>query len=131
MRCLRCALQGRSGGQGYRRPATTNPTSSTSVALDAPHQPESSGGPSSEQRGAILPLMAFLMVVLLGVVGFAVDLGWIFWNSIEIQHGADAAALGGVVYVTDDAALARAEGRAAAVSNGYVDTTLGGPDIVE
>jgi len=75
--------------------------------------------------------MAFLMVVLLGVVGFAVDLGWIFWNSIEIQHGADAAALGGVVYVTDDAALARAEGRAAAVSNGYVDTTLGGPDIVE
>jgi hypothetical protein len=75
--------------------------------------------------------MAFLMVVLLGVTGFAVDLGWIFWNSIEIQHGADAAALGGVVYITDDAALARAEGRAAAVANGYVDTTLGGPDIVE
>ena len=68
--------------------------------------------------------------MLLGVVGFAVDLGWVFWNSMEIQHGADAPALGGVVYVTDDAALARAEGKAVAVSIGYVDTTLGGPDIV-
>ena len=30
-----------------------------------------------DERGAILPLMALLMVVLLGVVGFAVDLGWL------------------------------------------------------
>ena len=75
--------------------------------------------------------MALLLVVLLGVAGFAVDLGWIFWNSIEIQHGADAAALGGVVYVADDVGLAKAEGRAAAASNGYVDTTVGGSDIVE
>ena len=85
----------------------------------------------TSERGAILPLMALVLVVLLGVVGFAVDLGWLYWNSIEIQHGADAAALGGVVYVATDLDLAKVEGRAAAAENGYVDATLGGPDVVE
>jgi hypothetical protein len=83
-----------------------------------------------DERGVILALMALLIVVLLGVVGFAVDLGWLYWNSIEIQHGADAASLGGVVYVAEDAAQAKVEGRAAAASNGYVDSTMGGPDVV-
>ncbi|MCZ6461223.1 MAG: pilus assembly protein TadG-related protein [Actinobacteria bacterium] len=83
-----------------------------------------------DERGTILLLMALLMVVLLGVVGFAVDLGWLFWNSIEIQHGADAASLSGVVYVAEDTAQAKVEGRAAAAENGYLDTTLGGPDVV-
>ncbi len=40
-----------------------------------------------EQRGAIMLVMALLLVVLLGVAGFAVDLGWLLWNSIEVQHG--------------------------------------------
>ena len=100
-------------------------------SLDARDRQLRSVGRLGEQRGAILPIMALLLVVLLGVAGFAVDLGWLLWNSIEIQHGADAAALGGVVYVAEDAALAGAEGRAAAASNRYVDTTLGGPDTVE
>ncbi|MFB3049282.1 MAG: pilus assembly protein TadG-related protein, partial [Acidimicrobiia bacterium] len=100
-------------------------------SLDARDRQRRSVGGLGEQRGAVLPIMALLLVVLMGVAGFAVDLGWLLWNSIEIQHGADAAALGGVVYVADDAALAGAEGRAAAASNGYVDTTLGGPDTVE
>jgi len=100
-------------------------------SLDARDRQLRSVGGLGEQRGAVLPIMALLLVVLLGVAGFAVDLGWLLWNSIEIQHGADAAALGGVVYVADDASLAGAEGRAAAASNGYVDTTLGGPDTVE
>jgi len=100
-------------------------------SLDVRDRQLRSVGRLGEQRGAILPIMALLLVVLLGVAGFAVDLGWLFWNSIEIQHGADAAALGGVVYVADDPSLAGAEGRAAAASNGYVDTTVGGPDTVE
>ena len=66
----------------------------------------------------------------MGVVGFAVDLGWLYWNSIEIQHGADAAALGGVIYIASDADKAKVEGRAAAAENGYIDATLGGPDVV-
>ena len=85
----------------------------------------------AEQRGAILPIMALLLVVLLGVVGFAVDLGWIYWNRIEIQHGADAAALSGVVYATSNPDKAKEEGRNVAAINGYVDTIFGGSDFVE
>lgn len=44
-----------------------------------------------------MPLMAIMLIVLLGAAAMAVDLGWLFWQSIEIQHGADAAALAGVV----------------------------------
>ncbi len=88
-------------------------------------------GTSADQKGAILPLMALILVVLLGVVGFAVDLGWAYWNSIEIQHGADAAALAGVVHVAEDRDLAKAEALSLAAINGYVDTSLGGQDIIQ
>jgi hypothetical protein len=74
-----------------------------------------------EERGAILPMMAILMIVLMGAAAMAVDLGWLFWNSIEIQHGADAAALGGVVYEPDDPFAAHIEATAAARENGYDD----------
>ncbi len=55
----------------------------------------------SDERGAILPMMAVMLVVLIGAAAMAVDLGWLFWQSIEIQHGADAAALAGVLYEPD------------------------------
>jgi hypothetical protein len=75
----------------------------------------------SRERGAILPLMAIVLVVLMGLAAMAVDLGWLFWNSIEIQHGADAAALAGVVYEPDHRTEAYAEALASAGENGYVD----------
>jgi hypothetical protein len=87
-------------------------------------------GSLGEQRGAVLVVMALLIAVLMGVVGFAVDLGWFYWNRIEIQHGADAAALAGVIHVAADEDKAKSEGRAVAALNGYVDATLGGDDIV-
>jgi hypothetical protein len=83
-----------------------------------------------EQRGAIMLVMALLLVVLLGVAGFAVDLGWLLWNSIEVQHGADAAALSGVVYVAEDVDQAKAAAVEIAAVNGYVDSTMGGADVV-
>lgn len=79
----------------------------------------------------MLVLFALMLVVLMGAAGFAVDLGWLYWNSLEIQHGADAAALGGVVYIANDASQAKVEARGAAAENGYVDTSLGGADAVE
>ncbi len=97
--------------------------------LDAPASFDDPGRNvrTGNERGAVLPLLALILVVLMGVVGFAVDLGWLYWNSIEIQHGADAAALGGVIYIASDADKAKVEGRAAAAENGYIDATLGGP----
>jgi len=84
-----------------------------------------------EDRDAILPLMAIMLMVLIGAAAMAVDLGWLFWQSIEIQHGADAAALSGVIYEPDQRTEAHTEGIAAAAENGYVDTSLGGPDTVQ
>jgi hypothetical protein len=87
------------------------------------------------ERGAILPLMAILLVVLMGAAAMAVDLGWLFWQSIEVQHGADAAALAGVVYEPDFRTDAHAEAIAAAAQNGYVDgapgTTVAVVDFVD
>ena len=77
------------------------------------------------ERGAILPLMAIVLIVLMGAAGMAVDLGWLFWQSIEIQHGADSAALAGVVYEPDRQAEAYAEALASAAENGYVDGSQG------
>ncbi|GMQ84439.1 MAG: hypothetical protein BMS9Abin07_0003 [Acidimicrobiia bacterium] len=78
-----------------------------------------------DQRGAILPLMAIMLVVLLGAAAMAVDLGWLYWQSIEIQHGADASALAGVVYEPDFRTEAHTEAVAAAAENGYVDGASG------
>lgn len=71
------------------------------------------------QRGAVLPLMAILLVVLVGIVAMAIDLGWLFWQSIEVQHGADASALAGVVYEPNLRTEAHSEATAAALQNGY------------
>ena len=78
-----------------------------------------------------MPLMAIMLIVLLGAAAMAVDLGWLFWQSIEIQHGADAAALAGVVYEPNLRTEAHAEGIAAAAENQFVDTSLGGSDTVQ
>jgi hypothetical protein len=72
------------------------------------------------ERGAILPLMAIMLVVLMGTAAMAVDLGWLYWQSIEIQQGADAAALAGVIYEPDQRAEAHTEATAFATQNGFV-----------
>lgn len=77
------------------------------------------------ERGAVLPLMAIMMVVLMGTVAMAIDLGWLLWQSIEIQHGADAAALAGVVYEPDQRTEAHSEATASALTNGYDDALPG------
>ena len=89
------------------------------------------GRASTAQRGAVMPLMAIMMFVLLGAAAMAVDLGWLYWNSIDIQHGADAAALAGVIYEPEMRTDAHTEGIAAAKENGFIDTGAGGTDTVE
>ena len=83
----------------------------------------------ANERGAVLPMMALMLVVLMGSAAMAVDLGWLFWQSIEIQHGADAAALAGVIYEPDQRADAHTQGTAAAVQNGFVHDPLNGNAI--
>lgn len=71
------------------------------------------------QGGAVLIFAALVLPVLMGMAGFAIDYGWLYWNGVKIQHGADAAALAGVIYEPDDRPLAHTEARAAAEENGY------------
>src|SRR5262245_9731689 len=47
------------------------------------------------RRGSIAPLTALLLVPLLGMVAFAVDMGWITHTQNQLQSAADAAALAG------------------------------------
>jgi hypothetical protein len=78
-----------------------------------------------EESGATLVISAMVLTVLMGMAGFAIDFGWLFWNGIKIQHGADAAALAGVIYEPGDQTTAYAEARGAAAENGYVDLSGG------
>ncbi|GMQ85588.1 MAG: hypothetical protein BMS9Abin07_1155 [Acidimicrobiia bacterium] len=73
----------------------------------------------ADERGAALPLLALILLVLLGSAAMAIDLGWLFWQSIEIQHGADAAALAGVVYEPDQRLQAHTVATASALQNGF------------
>ena len=78
-----------------------------------------------EESGAVLILTAFLLTIFMGMAAFAIDFGWLYVNGIRIQHGADAAALAGVVYEPDDQAQAYAQAIAAAAENGYDATAAG------
>lgn len=51
------------------------------------------GGRGKEERGAVSILVAILMVVLLGFVALAVDVGLMYAEKAQLQNGADAAAL--------------------------------------
>ena len=84
----------------------------------------------TDRPGAILVLTAVLMIVLIGMVAFGVDLGYVVLTRTELQTAADAAALAG--------AGAANEGRAAAAQAVYQFAslhTVGGrpitPDQVE
>ena len=55
----------------------------------------------ARRRGAVAPLVAVLMVVLLGMVAFAVDVGWMGIAQAELQNAADAAALAGAGQLMD------------------------------
>ena len=88
-------------------------------------------GRLAEERGVALILITLLLVVFMGMAAFAIDLGWLYFNSLEIQHGADAGALAGVIYEPDDRPAAYTEAIGAARENGYVDGSLGGPDVVD
>ncbi len=47
------------------------------------------------RRGAVTPLVAFMMVPFVGMVAFALDVAWIVQSRSDLQSAADAAALAG------------------------------------
>lgn len=63
------------------------------------------------ERGQALPLFAMLLVIFMGVVGLAVDLGRLYVARAELSRALDSAALAGVIELPN---LTSAEARARA-----------------
>jgi hypothetical protein len=72
-----------------------------------------------EDRGAALALVAASMVVLMGMAAFGSDLAWFYLNASRIQRAADAAALGGVIWLPGQPGTADATAVDIALRNGY------------
>lgn len=58
--------------------------------------------PGEGDKGAALPFVAALLVLLLGIAAFAIDLGWLYLNGARLQRAADSSALAGVVFLPGD-----------------------------
>jgi Flp pilus assembly protein TadG len=76
----------------------------------------------TRQRGAIVPLVAAALVVLLGAMALALDVGNAFRNKALLQNALDAAALSGakVLNTTGDVLAAEQEARAMIGANAQV-----------
>ena len=93
---------------------------------------------AAREKGAALPFIALLLVLLLGMAAFAIDLGWIFLNGSRVQRAADASALAGVVYLPADTNNVSNFSAFGAEANGYdigqVNSSPfgnGGPDSLD
>ncbi|MGB7859414.1 MAG: pilus assembly protein TadG-related protein [Acidimicrobiia bacterium] len=75
----------------------------------------------SEDKGAALALVGASLILLMGMAAFGTDLAWFYLNSSRIQRAADAAALGGVVWLPGDEPASFSTARAIATQNGYTD----------
>ena len=71
------------------------------------------------QVGQTLVLVAFMMIVLLGAVGFAVDGGQTYYYNTRTEIAAGSGAMAGVVYMPSQPALAQAAAVATAAQNGF------------
>ncbi len=67
---------------------------------------------SRSRRGAIAALAAVLMVVVIGMVAFAVDIGYLCVVQTQAQAAADAAAMAGAMSLTGSASSTIANAQA-------------------
>jgi hypothetical protein len=74
-----------------------------------------------DDKGAALALVAASMVVLMGMAAFGSDLAWFYLNASRIQRAADAAALGGVIWLPGQPGTADSTALDIALRNGYDD----------
>jgi hypothetical protein len=75
-----------------------------------------------EEKGAALMLVALSLVLLMGMAAFGTDLAWFYLNASRVQRAADAASLGGVVWLPGSEGAAFSTAHAIATQNGYTHT---------
>ncbi|HET9202535.1 MAG TPA: TadE/TadG family type IV pilus assembly protein [Acidimicrobiia bacterium] len=77
----------------------------------------------AQDRGAAMVLVAMSIVLLMGMAAFGSDLAWYYLNASRVQRAADAAALGGVVWLPGNTGTANSTAISIADQNGYDDAT--------
>lgn len=86
----------------------------------------------SNERGSVLALVTLLLIVFLGLVALAVDLGMLYVARAEAQRTADAAAHAGAVHWFLNPTATDAEIAAAAIETGQLNLVRSGvADITE
>ena len=75
----------------------------------------------SDQRGQVLPWVAFMMVLFLGIGAFVLDIGHAYMSYRQLQAATDAAALAGAKNIYSSTAVSSASNFAATTggSNSY------------
>lgn len=98
----------------------------------------------ARRRGAVVPLTAVFLIVMMALTALAVDLGYVIVVKTQLQNGADSAALAGAWKLLDNSLLpgtpvwstvtptimvkARAEAQKFGVANSAGNVTLSIPD---
>ena len=74
---------------------------------------------ATEERGVTIVLVAFMLLVLLGMAAMAVDVGELLWTRRALQNAVDAAALAGVRELPENPSLAQQTALRYAAANGF------------
>lgn len=74
-----------------------------------------------EDKGAAIVFVAGSLVLLMGLAAMGTDLAWFYLNTARVQRAADAAALGGVIWLPNEPGTANATAFSIAAQNGYSD----------
>ncbi len=77
------------------------------------------------ERGQVLVIFAFSVVMFIGMCAVVVDVAWYWSSMLRMQRAADAAALAGVVYLPGNLPSAVTAARAEALKNGYANGSDG------
>jgi hypothetical protein len=83
---------------------------------------------TEQRRGTIVVFAALLMIVMMAVLAFSIDLGYILVVETELQRATDAAALAGVAELVNGTAAAEAEAREFAGLNLVAGRSVQGGD---
>jgi Flp pilus assembly protein TadG len=65
-------------------------------------QPCEENMPQKGQRGAVLVMVTLCLIILIGFVALAIDIGYMYTTRNELQNVADAAALAGARYLGEE-----------------------------
>jgi Flp pilus assembly protein TadG len=86
--------------------------------------PRLAGGLWRGEGGQVLPMMALMMTVLLGITGLSVDVGHALYCEAELQAATDAAALAGAQALPSTSAITAAQQYSALTGSANANTNL-------